>query len=543
MRKKYSLLKKILKVVSVSCILLLIPVKYGICQSWLKLYGGNYYVWGDHIFEHYDKGILISGTEYSNGFHHYGWALKTDINGNKLWEKAFGDNSTNTYLNSSRLTTDGGLIMVGFTTVSVHSQSPVVIKLNACGEKEWCRIYPSTNFNCFALDVINHPVGGYVVLVHDWKSNPDVWLFRIDSLGFLIWQKHYVKNANVFFSPDAQSILCMKDTTFLITGNSYTPDSLYPGQRLLKLFFSKINMIGDTLFEKPWGYNTGQITDGPLSIENNHHEIYTCGRRARDNPPWGDAPCLFKTSASGNPVFYRDLKSGTERGMAPTISWLQDSTMVLGESWAINNIDSTSFVRTDTLGNILNSKIIELNAELGFRYSSVTRDNKFLSIGSAYISGYLKALIIKLNSNLEYDSDYTREFTYDSLCPHPIASDTVTLNSCSLVTSVYDPEKDASKSKMNIYPNPAQEKLSIEFPQYLVTSSKRSGITTNTVFYQWVNTTLEVYALNSSQMLRMDIPKSQAQLELDISAWPKGLYYFRLLYNNNTFAGEKVIIQ
>jgi hypothetical protein len=39
-----------------------------------------------------------------------------------------------------------------------------------------------------------------------------------------------------------------------------------------------------------------------------------------------------------------------------------------------------------------------------------------------------------------------------------------------------------------------------------------------------------------------EIPKVQQQLEMDISDWQRGMYYFRLVYDTQTADGVKVII-
>jgi hypothetical protein len=72
-------------------------------QSWMRTYGGNVNIYANSCFEGYDKGFLFSGQKFTIEGHSYVWIMKTDINGNELWSKSFGDDIT-LYLRWSSLT-------------------------------------------------------------------------------------------------------------------------------------------------------------------------------------------------------------------------------------------------------------------------------------------------------------------------------------------------------------------------------------------------------------------------------------------------------
>jgi hypothetical protein len=67
---------------------------------------------------------------------------------------------------------------------------------------------------------------------------------------------------------------------------------------------------------------------------------------------------------------------------------------------------------------------------------------------------------MKVNENLEYDSLYSFPFVYDSLCPFPIPTDTVDCD-CDLITGYGEPVPVAERYRVEIYPNPATEKVQI----------------------------------------------------------------------------------
>jgi hypothetical protein len=40
-----------------------------------------------------------------------------------------------------------------------------------------------------------------------------------------------------------------------------------------------------------------------------------------------------------------------------------------------------------------------------------------------------------------------------------------------------------------------------------------------------------------------EVTRADMEVSLDISSWTRGIYYFRLVYNKQTVAGEKVVVQ
>ncbi len=69
-------------------------------QNWPKIYGDNFNAYVNDIFEEYDHGFLIGGSVLANpNTFRYAWVIKTDINGNEIWNKKYGDGIHQTYLN------------------------------------------------------------------------------------------------------------------------------------------------------------------------------------------------------------------------------------------------------------------------------------------------------------------------------------------------------------------------------------------------------------------------------------------------------------
>ena len=531
-------------VLGILCLFLLVQTKG---QQWIKIYGDSVNTETNTIHEHYDKGYILSGDCYNPGFTVYGWILKTDVNGNERWSKQLGNNLTITRLLGSKLTPDGGIIEGGlYKSSSPGCSNPLIVKLNACGEKEWCKIYSASYCYSTCYDICLTNDGGYIALIDHWTDNEEkiIWLFRLSNLGEVIWAQSFATNPD-FTSEWSHSLINTLDSCVIITGETYYPDPTYPTKKILKILLIKSALDGTSIFEVPWGTNNGVYSDGRLSAIDSKNNIYTAGRRSRTTVPGGDSPCLYKTSFNGTPVFYKDMKATSSLGTSTTINWFQDSTLVQCMYWGsqVGN-DTTGLIKTDILGNLIAGKPLLVNSAGSFYGSDITFNNRLILAGSVSSPGYIQSYAFKLTSNLDYDSIYTTPFRYDSLCPHLIVSDTIPLNDCPVViVGLDDAEKNPEKAKLHIYPNPAGGEVTIEMPQYLVRKNQGSGITATTTYFQWNQTRLDMLDLSGKLVFSQDIPKQQTLVRLNVSAWHAGMYLARIVFMNEVVAEAKFIKQ
>ncbi|MFH1297024.1 MAG: T9SS type A sorting domain-containing protein [Bacteroidota bacterium] len=528
--------------------------------QWPVIYGDTINKIALRVWEHYDKGYIFTGQMYE-GWSYYGWLNKTDINGEVRWSKSYGKASKMNQFTSSRITSDGGLIFSGSTNnLSIDCTDPLVIKINACGEKEWCKIYNAQGCNSWVKDIEISPGQGYIALIDRWKTGEEkrIWLFRLDSTGEVIWAQVYATDT-LFWSELSHSLLMTTDTCFVITGQAYYPDPTYPNKWIIKIILIQVNLNGEAIFEVPWGTTNGIYSDGRLSIIDLENNIYTAGRRARTAAPYGDSPCLFKTSVTGEPVFYKDLKTTSTAGIATTINWFSDSTLVQCAGWlSPSGNDTTALIKTDSLGNFIKEKPLLINYSSGsFWGSDITYNDRLILAGFVYSAGVFNAYAFKVTSELEYDSVYTTPFTYDSLCPYPIVSDTIPMDDCEVViVGIDEALQDPETTKLHVYPNPAKNRITIELPKYLVrrtnglvgagsepAPTSGFGITATTIYHQWKEVRLEVFDLFGRLMYSEMIPRQEKSIKLDISTWPGGMYVARMVFMNEVVGSAKFIVE
>jgi len=517
-----------------------------IAQEWIRYFNGDTNFVGDRIVEYYDNGYLVTGDKETSGIHTDGWLCKTDINGFVLWEKSFQNSSISLTFNSLTTLENGDITLVGRQFVNGY-HDPIIVKLNACGEKQWCKTYDAIAQYGFGYDIITLPEGGYIALFINWvhpQENKSVWLFRLDEEGEIIWQQYFPQDT-IFYSSNVSRIILLPDTTIVLTGRSFTTD---PGQitsAWLRPLIVKVDIEGNSLFELSWGRSDHFIGDGFASVTDKNGNIYTAGYHSRISQPYGDTPCLLKTSYYGNEVFYKDLVDSTKSGGAGTIAWFQDSTLLLNGTWTGLNPEDTSMssvFKTDTLGNILLQKDL-LEFSRAFRDCYSTFDNKVVFIDHFVLNyPYWQTVMIKLNSDLEYDSIYATPFNYDSLCPYPIVSDTIPLDDCEVIVDLDDPIEHPEKTRLHVYPNPASQKITIEMPQYLVRETGSHGRTATTIYHQWKEVRFDVFDLFGRLIYRKVILKHEKTVELDVSTWPGGMYVARVVFMNEVAGSVKFVV-
>jgi len=222
---------------------------------------------------------------------------------------------------------------------------------------------------------------GSVTLVDHWTNNQQklIWLFRLDSLGGVIWSQTYATDT-IFVDEWSHSLLKISDSNCVITAETYYPDSTFsPNNYILKILLIKVNINGVALLTIPWGTNNGVVSDGRISVADLHENLYSSGRRARTISPAGDSPCLFKTSSNGQPAFYKDLKTTCNLGTGEAINWFQDSSLAIVAQWRYaNDIDTTGVIKTDINGNTLNIKNLTTVSNCSIYGSGLTFNNRLI---------------------------------------------------------------------------------------------------------------------------------------------------------------------
>jgi len=471
----------------------------------------------------------------------YLWLIKTDINGNIIRDKKIGKGSYTVWSSNIERTLDNGYIICGTWTKFNTSFDAFLIKLNSCAEIEWCKtLITPTNYD-MGIRVKPTPEGGYVLLGAYFLTDPysNVSLFKFNSTGDLIWHQFYPLDS--LYYDDQPTDLLVDNDGYLIVTDRYYPDPGSPSPAILRHHFIKTDTAGNQVWELVYGAND-HYYGGPWAVKKSTTgNYYEAGRHLLSDGT--SNPAFVKVFGNGSQSYNSDVLSGMYWGGLSSIDFLDDSLMVMVGGWYTDpNTNHHGFIKTDTLGSYRNHKEIPL-LSMGYGWVTKSFDNKFITVGNDATGGGWKIYAVKVNSDLEYDTVYNQPFTYDSLCPHPIVSDTVDPDCDNVYVGIDEPFKDPQTTKLKVYPNPSSAFITIEMPKYLVVSNTTSQIPSTTIYHQWNYVLLEIYDLFGRKMVEKEIPRPETTLEIDVSRWPAGIYLCKLTFNKQTVGSVKVVVK
>ncbi len=474
----------------------------GFSQIWPKIYGDNLNAYGKDIIESYDMGYNICGSILRDASHFkYGWLIKTDINGNELWNKKFGDGSVENSFYDFDKTFDNGFILSGSTAQYDIEIDPLFVKLNTCGEIEWCKIFLSPGFNT-ANGIISLPNGEYLGMLQYYGgdyAHVRISLVKMDTEGNPLWIKHLAQKDSIVVNEEGYYLYLTPDSNYLIAGSCYSP-SLQP-------YIIKTDTEGDEIWDIKWP--VGHLGDAYRTVFQENGTMYSASNLQFSGDP--NKPYLLKFSNNGEVITQFPLLGDTIVGGGSDALFLdQDTNIYTGITWTDDPYMYTGYsevLKTDTNGNLKIQRrlVYNLRSPSAIIKSS---DNKILTLGTYYLDGNWDIYLWKMNPNLEDDMLYTQPLTYDSLCPYKIQSDTVALD-CGLFVNIDEiPTKEEYESTIKISPNPAKDWIVLTFPE--ISLSKETKIV--------------IYSLFCQEVIKSTVVPQNQTVSLNISNLSPGIY-------------------
>lgn len=251
-------------------------------QEWIRVFGPPNTGKGFAITEAYDHGYLIGGhLRHTNYYWYYGWLIKTDINGELLWDIKFGDvtGSDGTLILDVDNTVDGGIIICGIT-FPFDNKDGFVMKLDECGQKEWCKIYKTWTPQDAIVKIKGLSDGGYIMYFAYWGNdlaNKRIWLFKLDESGNTVWQNLYATDTS-YMNEHAHEMIIAPDSGYLLTGYNWVEIDTMPGYYYEHPFFIKVKKDGEPDWENNYwpeqGFGSGEAQSSIYDVNGN---IYASG--------------------------------------------------------------------------------------------------------------------------------------------------------------------------------------------------------------------------------------------------------------------------
>jgi hypothetical protein len=200
-------------------------------------------------------GYLVAGWTGSFGLgtsdsSHDAWLLKLDVGGQVLWQKTYGGLGDDA-IKQVVATRDGGYVLAGYTSsFGPGGLNAWVLKLDGAGNVLWQKVLGGDGEDV-ASAVAATQDGGVIVAGYTASAGAgadDVWVFKLDGAGNLVWQQTYGGPQG----ETAQAVLATDDGGYLVAGNtgSFGQDA---GSGSLDAWVLRLDGAGQVVWQNTYG--------------------------------------------------------------------------------------------------------------------------------------------------------------------------------------------------------------------------------------------------------------------------------------------------
>jgi len=263
-------------------------------EVWNRTFGGENFDVGYCVQQTTDGGYIITANTFSYGAGSYDvWLVKTDSNGTEEWNQTFGGTGQDTS-QFIQQTTDSGYVITGRTdSYGAGHFDVLLVKTDSNGTGEWMQTFGGNDFD-FGFSVQQTTDGGYILT--GWTKSYgagtyDVWLIKTDSGGTEEWSQTYGETS----SDEAFSVQQTTDGGYIITGDTWSYGAGNNDVWLVKTDFNGTEEWNQTFggISTEYGFSVQQTTDGGFIIAG---ETYSYGAGSSDF--W-----LIKIEKENNPPY------------------------------------------------------------------------------------------------------------------------------------------------------------------------------------------------------------------------------------------------
>ena len=512
-------------------------------QNWERVFGNagqreNF----RNLNKSYDGGFFILGS-----INYYpdtrGWVIKTDINGNLMYDLTIGTGtglSQGNYPSYIEPTSDGGFILCGSHDRWTANDIGVT-KHNACGDLEWCKIFRTDGRPDWGVEIKQTTDGGYIMVTYQYNvtdNNPKIHLFKFNSNGEVLWIEPYaLTEYHPFIDLSKPYDLTITDKgDYFLSGFCHWCDDSIANGGPIPCRLKACGILADSSRNEQWVSVFNDTIRDKYSIagwstQKGSGNFYI---GAVDRSISVAAPSVLLVLDSLGNFIYDSIPqfpmAGNKwvEGFMVNPSFTSDGRLFTNILYA----DSTNYFpgwfglhELDSLGGWHNS-FIHPTAHAESRIM-VTSDDKILA-GAVVGSGLDQDIILmKFNTSLEYDSIYTAPRVYDYLCPDPIVSKTIDLSDCDVIVNVEDiPTRREYYARISLIPITPAPNPAKDYVRFLLE---------NTEYHRDIR--VVCYDIFGRQLAEMPVNSGVNETGLNISNWRPGLY-MAVVYSGNRQMGK-----
>jgi len=280
---------------------------------WTKNFGGAGEDRFNNIIPTDDGGFLAIGY-YATGSDIDSWLMKLDSSGTKVWEKKY-DRSADDEFYIIKKTFDGNFVIGGVSRNSAYYDfDGVVIKISPTGDILWTKKMGGDGAD-FAMNLI--PLADRNIMISGYTGSNtgkhyDVWMWKLDANGELLWEKTYGDNSE----ERSGGLMQTSDGNFMISGYKVINGLSY-GMIL------KIDTAGTLLWTKLYGSSDENLVQMEQTMDNT---ILVLGFNAVSG--FGQQGELMKINNSGDVLWNKNF-GGTGRELFSHVSPTSDGKFII----------------------------------------------------------------------------------------------------------------------------------------------------------------------------------------------------------------------
>lgn len=332
-------------------------------RLWDKTFGGAGLETLHTLAQTTDGGFILGGSSQSGisetkseenlGSYDF-WVIKTDAEGNKLWDKTLGGENYD-FLYSVAQTPDGGFVVSGvsFSNAAVAGSAAgqtahyLIIKLDAAGNQVWTRKVENIDAEAEEPFVMHLTAdNGFILagsLNNDGKvSNlatkgaSDFHLIKLDAAGNREWEHVYGSKNDEFLS----SLQLTADGGYILGGISHSgkgDDKSDAGFGKGDFWIIKVDRNGKKLWDKTFG---GSDYDYLAALQQTDDEGYLLGGISRSGKSGDKSQSasgrsdfwIVKLDANGNKVYEQAYGGSKDDELYALTQTLDGGILLAGNS-------------------------------------------------------------------------------------------------------------------------------------------------------------------------------------------------------------------
>lgn len=176
-----------------------------------------------------DGGYIAAGTRWwkpdNTSERQEMWLIKTDSEGNELWNKTYDSIRDWAEAYSVWQTTDGGYVLGGYASSpeSVYGAA-LLIKTDPLGNEQWNRTYPAKRIFSLQQTTDEGYILGGTMYYYNQNDYCDFWMLKTDSDGNTEWDRTYdctrLNDTTLISLEEGQSVRQTADGGYILAGRT-----------------------------------------------------------------------------------------------------------------------------------------------------------------------------------------------------------------------------------------------------------------------------------------------------------------------------------